>query len=82
MLGRAPGAHELKIDIAFCGVFHSDIPSGTPQMGRYAVSSRAGPEIVGRVSAVTAHVSGFKAGVLPEWDASTWRAAQAWACRY
>jgi len=51
-------------------------------MGRYAVSSRAGPEIVGRVSAVTAHVSGFKAGILSESGASTWRAAQAWACRY
>lgn len=48
-------------------------------MGRYAVSPRAGPEIVGRVSAVTAHVSGFKAGILSESGASTWRAAPAWA---
>ncbi|QXI30771.1 NAD(P)-dependent alcohol dehydrogenase [Pseudomonas vanderleydeniana] len=61
---RAPGAHDVQIDIAFCGVCHSDLHQVRSEWEGTRYPCVPGHEIVGRVSAVGAHVSGFKAGDL------------------
>lgn len=61
---RAPGAHDVKIDIAFCGVCHSDIHQVRAEWAGTLFPCVPGHEIVGRVSAVGANVSGFKVGEL------------------
>ena len=61
---RAPGAHDVQIDIAFCGVCHSDIHQVRSEWAGTRFPCVPGHEIVGRVSAVGAEVTGFKAGDL------------------
>jgi len=59
---RAPGAHDVQIDIAFCGVCHSDLHTVRSEWGGTLYPCVPGHEIVGRVSAVGGHVSKFKEG--------------------
>src|SRR5256885_7322980 len=54
---RAPGAHDVQIEIAFCGVCHSDIHQVRSEWAGTLYPCVPGHEIVGRVSAVGAHVS-------------------------
>ncbi|WP_438452187.1 alcohol dehydrogenase catalytic domain-containing protein, partial [Listeria monocytogenes] len=54
----------VKIDIAFCGVCHSDIHQVRAEWAGTLFPCVPGHEIVGRVSAVGANVSGFKVGEL------------------
>lgn len=61
---RAPGEHDVQIDIAFCGVCHSDIHQVRSEWAGTLFPCVPGHEIVGRVSAVGAHVSGFTTGDL------------------
>lgn len=61
---RAPGAHDVQIDIAYCGVCHSDLHQVRAEWAGTQFPCVPGHEIVGRVSAVGAHVSGFKPGDL------------------
>ncbi|HZW14045.1 MAG TPA: NAD(P)-dependent alcohol dehydrogenase [Noviherbaspirillum sp.] len=61
---RAPGAHDVQIDIEFCGVCHSDIHQVRAEWAGTLYPCVPGHEIVGRVSALGAHVSGFKIGDL------------------
>ncbi|MEG0677533.1 MAG: NAD(P)-dependent alcohol dehydrogenase [Comamonas sp.] len=61
---RVPGAHDVQIDIAFCGVCHSDIHQVRSEWAGTLYPCVPGHEIVGRVSAVGAHVSNFKPGDL------------------
>lgn len=61
---RAPGAHDVQIDIAFCGVCHSDIHQVRGEWAGTLYPCVPGHEIVGRVSAVGALVKGFKTGDL------------------
>jgi alcohol dehydrogenase (NADP+) len=61
---RTPSAHDVKIDIAFCGVCHSDIHQVRAEWAGTLFPCVPGHEIVGRVSAVGSHVSGFKVGDL------------------
>jgi uncharacterized zinc-type alcohol dehydrogenase-like protein len=61
---RTPGAHDVQIDIAFCGVCHSDIHQVRAEWAGTLYPCVPGHEIVGRVSALGAHVSGFKVGDL------------------
>jgi alcohol dehydrogenase (NADP+) len=61
---RALGVHDVKIDIAFCGVCHSDIHQVRCEWAGTRYPCVPGHEIVGRVSALGAHVSGFKVGDL------------------
>lgn len=61
---RQPGAHDVKIDIAFCGVCHSDIHQVRSEWAGTQYPCVPGHEIVGRVTAVGEHVSAFKAGDL------------------
>ncbi|HYD69307.1 NAD(P)-dependent alcohol dehydrogenase [Azospirillum sp.] len=61
---RAPGPHDVQIDIAYCGVCHSDLHQARAEWAGTQWPCVPGHEIVGRVSAVGAHVSGFRAGEL------------------
>ncbi|TWI14353.1 NAD(P)-dependent alcohol dehydrogenase [Aerolutibacter ruishenii] len=59
---RAPGAHDVQIDIAYCGVCHSDLHTVRSEWGGTLFPCVPGHEIVGHVSAVGSAVSGFKLG--------------------
>lgn len=61
---RAPGLHDVQIDIAYCGVCHSDLHQVRAEWAGTIFPCVPGHEIVGRVSAVGARVSGFQAGDL------------------
>ena len=61
---RAPGAHDVQIDIAFCGICHSDLHQVRSEWAGTQYPCVPGHEIVGRVSAVGAHVSGHQVGDL------------------
>ena len=61
---RSPGAHDVQIDLAFCGVCHSDLPQVRSEWAGTLYPCVPGHEIVGRVSAVGTHVSKFKSGDL------------------
>jgi uncharacterized zinc-type alcohol dehydrogenase-like protein len=61
---RAVGAHDVQIEIAFCGICHSDIHQVRDEWGGAKYPMVPGHEIVGKVSAVGAHVKGFKVGDL------------------
>lgn len=61
---RAPGAHDVRIDIAYCGICHSDLHQVRAEWAGTVYPCVPGHEIVGRVSAVGAHVGGFKVGDL------------------
>jgi uncharacterized zinc-type alcohol dehydrogenase-like protein len=61
---RAPGAHDVLIDIAFCGICHSDLHQVRSEWAGTQYPCVPGHEIVGRVSAVGAHVTGHQVGDL------------------
>ena len=61
---RAPGAQDVQIDIAFCGVCHSDLHQVRSEWAGTLYPCVPGHEIVGRVSAVGEQVAGFQAGDL------------------
>lgn len=61
---REPGAHDVQIEIAYCGVCHSDLHQVRAEWAGTLFPCVPGHEIVGRVSAVGAHVRGFKPGDL------------------
>ncbi|CAG9932908.1 NAD(P)-dependent alcohol dehydrogenase [Candidatus Nitrotoga arctica] len=60
IIRRAPGAHDVQIDIAYCGVCHSDIHQVRSEWPGTLYPCVPGHEIVGRVSAVGAHVVDFQ----------------------
>ena len=59
---RAPGPRDVEIDIAFCGVCHSDLHTVRSEWGGTLYPCVPGHEIVGHVSAVGAEVAGFAVG--------------------
>ncbi|MBV4396490.1 NAD(P)-dependent alcohol dehydrogenase [Advenella alkanexedens] len=61
---RQPGANDVQIDIAFCGVCHSDIHQVRSEWAGTLYPCVPGHEIVGRVLAVGEQVSGFQKGDL------------------
>lgn len=61
---RAPGAHDVQVDIAYCGICHSDLHQVRAEWAGTQFPCVPGHEIVGRVMAVGAHVTRFKAGDL------------------
>lgn len=61
---RAPGDHDVQIEIAYCGVCHSDLHTVRGEWAGTLYPCVPGHEIVGRVSAVGAHISRFKEGDL------------------
>ena len=61
---RAPGPHDVQIEIAYCGVCHSDLHTVRAEWAGTLYPCVPGHEIVGRVSAVGAHVEGFREGAI------------------
>jgi uncharacterized zinc-type alcohol dehydrogenase-like protein len=61
---RAVGPKDVQIDIAYCGICHSDIHQVRDEWGRSMYPMVPGHEIVGRVSAVGAEVTAFRPGDL------------------
>ncbi|AMU96718.1 NAD(P)-dependent alcohol dehydrogenase [Xanthomonas citri] len=61
---RAPGPNDVQIDIAYCGVCHSDLHTARNEWHNTRYPSVPGHEIVGRVTAVGDAVTGFKVGDL------------------
>jgi uncharacterized zinc-type alcohol dehydrogenase-like protein len=61
---RDPGTTDVQIEILFCGVCHSDIHTARSEWGPSLYPVVPGHEIVGRVTAVGAEVTKFKAGDL------------------
>ncbi len=61
---REPGAHDVEIDIAYCGVCHSDLHQVRSEWSGTIYPCVPGHEIVGRVSAIGADVTRFAPGDL------------------
>ncbi|MEO7067824.1 MAG: NAD(P)-dependent alcohol dehydrogenase [Rhodanobacter sp.] len=59
---RALGVHDVEIDIAYCGVCHSDLHTVRSQWGGTLYPCVPGHEIVGHVSATGSGVTRFKVG--------------------
>ncbi|OOG62888.1 zinc-binding dehydrogenase [Rhodanobacter sp. B04] len=59
---RPPGPQDVQIDIAYCGVCHSDLHTVRSEWGGTLYPCVPGHEIVGHVSAVGSGVTGFKLG--------------------
>jgi uncharacterized zinc-type alcohol dehydrogenase-like protein len=59
---RAPGPQDVQIDIAYCGVCHSDLHTVRSEWGGTLYPCVPGHEIVGHVSAVGSEVAGFRIG--------------------
>jgi uncharacterized zinc-type alcohol dehydrogenase-like protein len=61
---RAPGPHDVRIEIAYCGICHSDLHQVRAEWAGTRFPCVPGHEIVGRVAEVGAHVTGFATGDL------------------
>ena len=61
---REPGPQDVQIDIEYCGVCHSDLHTAHDEWHMTQFPCVPGHEIVGRVVAVGAEVTGFKIGDL------------------
>jgi alcohol dehydrogenase (NADP+) len=61
---RDPGPRDVRIDILYCGICHSDIHTVRGEWGPVQYPFVPGHEIVGRVVEVGAEVSGFREGEL------------------
>lgn len=61
---RETTAHDVQIDFAFCGICHSDLHQVRAEWAGTQFPCVPGHEIVGRVSAIGAHVKGFQVGDL------------------
>jgi len=61
---REPGATDVVVEIAYCGICHSDIHQVRDEWGGSVYPMVPGHEIVGRVTAVGPEVRKFKVGDL------------------
>ena len=61
---RPIGPNDVRIDIAFCGICHSDLHQARAEWAGTKWPCVPGYEIVGRVLAIGADVSGFNTGDL------------------
>jgi alcohol dehydrogenase (NADP+) len=61
---RDVGAHDVQIEILYCGVCHSDLHQIRNEWGNSIFPMVPGHEIVGRVTRTGSHVTGFKTGDL------------------
>ncbi|HEY8593042.1 MAG TPA: NAD(P)-dependent alcohol dehydrogenase [Sphingomicrobium sp.] len=59
---RDPGPNDVQIDIAYCGVCHSDLHTVRSEWAGTLYPCVPGHEIVGHVSAIGSEVTGFKVG--------------------
>lgn len=61
---RAPGPHDVQIEILYCGVCHSDLHQVRNEWGNSSYPMVPGHEIVGRVTAIGGHVKKYAVGDL------------------
>ncbi len=61
---RDPGPHDVQIEILYCGICHSDLHQARNDWGGATYPMVPGHEIVGRVTAVGAHVRKLAVGDL------------------
>ena len=61
---REAGDHDVVIEIAYCGVCHSDLHQVRNEWGGSKYPMVPGHEIVGRITKVGAHVKAFQVGDL------------------
>src|SRR5512142_2760341 len=61
---REPGDHDVLVDIAYCGVCHSDVHQARDEWGASVFPMVPGHEIVGRVARVGRQVKRFRVGDL------------------
>jgi uncharacterized zinc-type alcohol dehydrogenase-like protein len=61
---RAVGAHDVQIEILYCGVCHSDIHQVRNEWGGSMYPMVPGHEIVGKITSIGSHVKTFKVGDL------------------
>ena len=61
---RDPGPHDVRIEILYCGICHSDVHQAHDDWGGAMYPMVPGHEIVGRVTAVGEHVRKLKVGDL------------------
>ena len=61
---REPGPHDVKIDILYCGVCHTDIHIARNEWKKTLYPVVPGHEILGRVTQVGSEVKAFKVGDL------------------
>ena len=61
---RETGAHDVQIEILYCGVCHSDIHQARGEWGNSIFPMVPGHEIVGRIIKIGNHVTKFKVGDL------------------
>ena len=61
---REPGAHDVQIQILYCGVCHTDVHIARNEWHGTTYPCVPGHEIIGRVIKVGAHVKKFKEGDL------------------
>lgn len=61
---RKPAAHDVQIEILYCGICHSDLHAAKNDWKATKYPIVPGHEIVGKVTSVGAHVTKFKAGDL------------------
>jgi len=61
---RAVGPRDVQLEILFSGICHSDIHQARDEWGNSVFPMVPGHEIVGRVTAIGADVTGFKVGDL------------------
>ena len=59
---RDPGPKDVRIDILYCGICHSDLHTARNEWHGTTYPCIPGHEIVGRVTAVGAEVKGFRVG--------------------
>lgn len=62
ILRRRPGPHDVQIDIAYCGVCHSDLHQVRSEWEGTLYPCVPGHEIVGHVTAIGEAVTSFKIG--------------------
>lgn len=61
---RAVQPHDIEMEILYCGICHSDLHQIKGDFGPFPAPIVPGHEILGRVTAVGAHVKNFKVGDL------------------
>jgi propanol-preferring alcohol dehydrogenase len=59
---RTPGAGQIRVEIAACGVCRTDLHVVDGELSDTRVPIIPGQEIIGRIDAIGAHVAGFEIG--------------------